>query len=142
MKKTLAVINLVLVSALFAGLGCASLHKSDSTALQGTWKGEEVGEHKQGPCYLIIAGQTLEFRGADTNEWYKGNFTLREETKPPQLIGEIKECPFPQYNGKTVHAIYRIAEGTLTLTGNEPGNPEAPASFDAVGARHFVFKKQ
>ncbi len=142
MKRIITLINLALAIILLAGLGCSSVPKSDSNPLQGTWKGEEIGGNAQGPCYLIISGQTLEFRGADTNEWYKGTFTLREETKPPQLIGEIKDCPFPQVIGSTVHAIYEIKDGSMKLAGNEPGAPQAPVSFDAAGARQFVFKKE
>jgi hypothetical protein len=46
-----------------------------------------------------------------------------------------------QYIGKTACAIYRVEGGTLTLTGNEPGNPEMPSGFDAPGARHFVLNQ-
>jgi len=83
----------------------------------------------------------LEFRGADTNEWYKGTFTLREDQNPKQLLGVIAACPAPNYIGKTVYAIYRIEAGTLTLAGNEPGNAEVPKSFDGPGSRKFVLKK-
>jgi uncharacterized protein (TIGR03067 family) len=89
----------------------------------------------------MISGNALEFRGADTNDWSKGTFALREDTNPKQLIGTITECADPKYAGKTVYAIYRVEVGTLTLTGNEPGNPEVPPSFDAPGSRKFVLKK-
>ena len=89
----------------------------------------------------MVSGNTLEFRGADTNEWYKGTFTLRKDQDPKQLVGLITDCPAPKYVGKTVYAIYRIETGTLTLTGNEPGNPDVPKNFDAPGSRKFVLKK-
>jgi hypothetical protein len=38
--------------------------------------------------------------------------------------------------------IYRIEDGALTAAANEPGNPAAPLSFDAPGARRMVFKKE
>jgi hypothetical protein len=41
--------------------------------------------------------------------------------------------------GKTAHEIYKIENGELTITGNEPGNPAVPSSFDAPGARQMVF---
>ena len=121
--------------------GCSTLNNTDSASLQGTWTGKEVGRETEGMCALHISGDVLEFRGADTNEWYKATFTLQEDKAPKQLTGAITECPAPEYRGKTVHAIYRIEAGTLTISGNEPGNPEVPARFDAPGTRQFVLNK-
>ena len=114
---------------------------SDSVTFQGTWNGREMGRQTEGACYFMMSGNALEFQGVNTNEWYKGTFVLREDTNPKQLVGTITECPDPKFVGKAVYAIYRIEEGTLTLTGNAPGNPEPPSSFDAPGSRKFVFKK-
>jgi uncharacterized protein (TIGR03067 family) len=138
--KNLLRIVLCVVTILVTG--CSSLHKSDSTALQGTWMGQEINGRAEGVCRLIISGDDLEFRSADSNEWYKGTFTLREDARPKQLVGVIKDCPAPQYIDKTVCAIYKLEAGTLTLTGDEPGNPNVPSGFDAPGARKFVLKKQ
>ncbi len=134
--------NTLLIALGLAGLlaaGCAKSHQPDSIVLQGPWAGQEMGA--SGSPTLSVEGTKLEFHGANTNEWYKATFTLREETVPKQLDAIVTECPAPKYVGKTVHAIYKIEAGTLTLAGNEPGNPAAPASFDAPGARQFVFKK-
>jgi hypothetical protein len=76
------------------------------------------------------------------NEWYKATFTLREDMSPKQFVAVITECPAPQYVGKTANAIYRVENGTLTTTGNEPGDPAMPAVFDAPGARLIVFKPE
>ena len=127
--------------------GCSKSHtpnsgtsqKPDSVALQGTWSGSEVGAETQGSPSLTVNGTTLEFHGANPQEWYKATFTLQEDTTPKQLEAVVTECPFPKYVGKTAHAIYKIEDGKLTLTGNEPGNPAVPASFDAQGARQIVF---
>ena len=129
-----------LAATLVAVSGCSKSHGSDSVALQGTWKGEETRFDSKGSASLVLSGVNLEFHGADTNEWYKATFTLREDTNPKQLVAVITECPAPQYVGKTANAIYRIEGGTLTLAGNEPGNPAMPAAFDAPGARQIVFK--
>ena len=141
MKKAKAMLGLVSIVALLGVSGCSALHKSDSAILQGMWKGQEIGGPAGGLCSFIISGTVLEFRGADTKEWYKGTFTLREDTNPRQVVAVITECPFPQYMGKTTHAIYRVEGGTLTVAANEPGNPEVPADFDARGARHFVLRR-
>src|SRR5512140_2780764 len=137
MTKAAAILSL----AVLLGLAACSTpqKKNDSALLQGSWQGQESGNG--GVCTLTILGNALEFRGADSAEWYKGTFTLREDTTPKQLIGLIRDCPAPEYVGKTVNAIYRLEDGTLTLTGNEPGNPEPPSGFDASGARKFVLRK-
>jgi uncharacterized protein (TIGR03067 family) len=131
----------VAMAMVLVALGCSTVHKSDTSVLQGTWKGPETGRAAAGMCSLIVSGNTLEFRGGNENEWYKGTFTLREDTKPRQVVAVISECPAPQYVGKTVHGIYRIEEGTLTLSGNEPGTPVPPATFEAPGSRTFTLKK-
>jgi hypothetical protein len=57
------------------------------------------------------------------------------------MVGTVTQCHEPQYIGKTSCAIYRVEGDTLTITGNQPGNPEVPASFDAPGSRHFVLNR-
>ena len=119
--------------------GCLKLHKPDSLGLQGTWSGQEVGARTQGSPSLVLDGTKLEFHGANPQEWYKATYTLREDTTPKQLDAVVTDCPVAQYVGKTAHAIYKIEDGKFTLTGNEPGNPATPASFDAPGARQIIF---
>jgi uncharacterized protein (TIGR03067 family) len=113
---------------------------ADSAALQGTWTGKELSADSDDPCRLVVSGQNFEFHGADSNEWYKGTFTLREGSNLKVLVAAITECPVEKYVGKTDYAIYRLENGTLTLTAYEPGNPEVPAGFDAPETRRFVFK--
>ena len=115
---------------------------SDAASLQGTWSGHEVSANAgPGACSMIIQGNKLEFHGADPREWYKATFTLREDTTPKQETAVITDCPFPQYVGKTDHAIYEVQNGTLTFAGNEPGDPAVPTSFDDPNSRKFVFTK-
>ena len=117
--------------------------KADPTAaLQGKWKGKELGRDTDEACYLIVKGKSIEFRGANPNEWYKGTFSVKDEASPKQLTFEISECGAPEYNGKTGLAIYQIENGVLKIAGNRPGNPNVPASFDAEGARLFEFKAE
>lgn len=114
-------------------------HKIEASELQGKWRGHEAGE--SGTSSLVLQGSKLEYRGADTNEWYKANIAFYDTT-PKQAVVTITDCPFPQYAGATSYTIYQIQDGTLTITGNEPGSPAAPASFDAAGARKMVFKRE
>jgi uncharacterized protein (TIGR03067 family) len=113
---------------------------SDSAALQGTWTGKELSADSDDPCHLIVSGHNFEFRGPDPNEWYKGTFTLRENSDPKVLVAAITDCPVDKYIGKTDYAIYRLENGTLRLTAYEPGNPEVPPGFDAPESRRFTFK--
>ena len=122
--------------------GCSTLHKSDLSALQGTWKGHVINDQTDSPCSFVISGNDFDFHDAN-NIWYKGSFSLREEMTPRQYIAVISACSFPQYVGKTGMAIYRIDGNALTLAGNEPGNPAAPATFtDPEAARLELTKSQ
>lgn len=94
-----------------------------------------------GKASLVLKGSSLEVHGEDPGEWYKGTFSVYDTT-PKQLVILITDCPMPQYVGKTAYAIYKLENGTLTVTGNEPGNPTVPAGFDASGARKLVFKQE
>src|SRR5512138_1025185 len=80
MKKVVRALSLA-VTVVLAASGF-SAYASDSSALQGKWKGPEAGRPTEGACLLTVSGNTLEFRAADTNEWYKGTFTPRgQESK-------------------------------------------------------------
>jgi uncharacterized protein (TIGR03067 family) len=122
--------------------GCSTLRKSDTAALQGTWTGYHQGHESEGKSSLTFSKNTLDFHGPETDNWCKGIFTLREDTNPKQLVGTILEGPDPRVVGQTVHAIYRIEGAQLTIAGNPPGNPSAPASFDAPDAQIIVLKRR
>ena len=141
MRTTTFATGVTLLLVIIGTLGCATPRRSDSAALQGSWTGREVGRETQGVCHLTITGKNLDFRGADSREWYKGTFVLHPDQSPKQLVGTISDCAEPKYVGKTVNAIYRLDEGTLTLTGNEPGDPEMPSGFEGPSARTFTLKK-
>jgi uncharacterized protein (TIGR03067 family) len=130
------------IAVLLGASGCSTLRPSDSATLQGTWKGQDIGASAEGECCLIISGKNLEFSGGNPSEWYKGTFSLREDVNPKQVVVLIADCCAPKYNGKTSYALYRIENGALTITANEPGSPEPPASFDAPDTRHLVLKKK
>ena len=116
--------------------------KSDSDALQGEWQGTEKDAAPDQHSTLTLTGKNLEFHGADTNEWYKGTFTLHEDTSPKQFIGVIRDCPSSDCVGMKVYAIYRIEKDNFTICGNQPGETNCPASFDAPGTRQIVFRRK
>ena len=149
MKNTLLII---LFAAAILVSGCSTPRKSDSAShlqksdlpsLQGAWKGRVIQGDQVHPCSFGVSGSNFEFRDdAETDVWYKGTFSLREDTTPRHYIAVINDCPFPQYVGKTGTAIYRIENGTLTITANEPGNPAVPAAFDAPDAARLEVTKK
>jgi uncharacterized protein (TIGR03067 family) len=142
------------VAALFAS-GCSTPPESNSaavasesptppktnlTVLEGSWKGRDVTPGQEGPASLTVSGQTLEFHGADANDWMKGTFTLREDANPKQFVGIVTECAAPEKVGQKAYAIYKIEDGTLTISGNQLGDPNFPLAFDVPGCRQLVFK--
>jgi uncharacterized protein (TIGR03067 family) len=140
MKRTANIVKLAFVAISLATAGCSTLHKSDSVALQGSWKGQEIAGNAERPASLVLSGANLEFHGAEADDWCKGTFSVRENTNPKQLIGVITDGPDARYVGKTVNAIYWIKDGALKITGHAPGNPAPPAGFDEPGTRQFIFK--
>jgi len=135
--------TVVLSGAALLIAGCSKLQKSDVAALQGTWNGRVIQGDPEHQCSLAVSGRSYEFHdNTDTNVWYKGTFTLREDTTPRQYIAVISECPFPQYVGKTSMAIYRLESGTLTITGHEPGITAVPSAFDAPDAVRMELKRK
>jgi uncharacterized protein (TIGR03067 family) len=139
MQNTLTII---LCSVGLLASACSKSHKADSLTLQGTWSGHQVGHEAQGLHSLVLDGAKFEYQGAKPDDWEKATFSLREDTSPKQLDAVVTDCPAPDFVGKTVHMIYKIDDGTLTLAANKPGNLEAPPGFDADGARIFVFTKK
>jgi uncharacterized protein (TIGR03067 family) len=140
--RKIVMLSFIFIAALLAASVRSEEDKSDSATLQGKWKGEEVGGETKGTTYLIVTGKNFEFRGADTNDCYKGTFTLKEDAKPHQLHGKIMECPAPELVGKTSIVIYKFEKDTLTFAAHAPGKTKAPASFDAPETRQFLFKKE
>jgi uncharacterized protein (TIGR03067 family) len=135
MKMTSRILGLSLLALLLGAFGCSK--RPDSAALKGTWQGREGGAARTDS--LVLSDNNLEFHGANPQEWYKGTFTLHEDSDPKQMIITITDCPFPKYVGQTANAIYRIEKGKLTIAGNEPGDPAMPTAFNAPGTRTMVF---
>jgi uncharacterized protein (TIGR03067 family) len=118
-------------------------HPSDFAALQGDWHGRVLQRDTDHPCSFAVSGHNFEFHDlAETNVWYKGTFSLREDTTPRQYLVSITDCPFPQYLGQSSTAIYQLIQGTLTMTANEPGSPSIPTSFDSPDAARLEVKRR
>jgi uncharacterized protein (TIGR03067 family) len=133
----------VMVAMGLAVLGCGKSDDSapsDMAALQGTWIGHAAGEQGN-ECRLIVEADTLEFRGPNPQEWYKGTFVLDEQAQPKAIDVHIHECGLSKYLDKVAKAIYSIELNTFTMAGNEPGSQTRPAAF-GPDVRTFVFTKQ
>jgi len=96
--------------ALIFASGCSTPTKTNSTVFEGSWTGRDVTPGREGTASLLVSGHTLEFHGAEANDWLKGTFTLHEDTNPKQLTGIVTECPAQDYVGKNVCAIYKIED--------------------------------
>jgi uncharacterized protein (TIGR03067 family) len=134
-------IKLFCILSLLVLNGCSTFHQSESSKLQGTWKGSEAGDGRPGECTLVVSENHMEFHAGNPNEWYKGTFVLRKDSDPKQVVCTITDCPAPQYIGKISYGLYRIEKGTMTLVGNEPGSPQPPSGFDDPKTRRFQLKK-
>ena len=141
MKTTSKMLSLclVLAAALAGTTGCSKTPKPDAKVVQGTWKGQEP--NATASSSLVMTGTNLEFHGANPQEWYKGSYTLRDDTNPKQMIVVITECADPKDVGKTSYAIYQIQDGMMTISAHEPGDTNVPASFDGPTVRKIVFKQ-
>jgi uncharacterized protein (TIGR03067 family) len=115
--------------------------KVDSTGLEGKWSGVEITHDNEGPVTLTFTADTMAYQGHEANDWVKGTFSVRENTSPKQFIGVITGAESPDSIGKKVYAIYKIDDGTLTITGAAPGESDFPAEFDSEGTREFVLKR-
>src|SRR5579872_542509 len=117
MKRTIGILSLIFIAALIVATGRSAedKDKSDSTALQGTWKGHEIGDAANNACSVIFTGKNIEYKGTDTNDWAKGTFTMKEDATPRQFDVTVTESPAPEAVGKICHVIYEIKDGTLTL---------------------------
>ena len=140
MKPRAFSLLIVLVLVVVGVAGCATF-PSDSARLQGTWTGPDTAPNRLGNCTLIVSGASLEFRGSDANEWYRGSFVLNEKAAPKQLVVTITDCSAPQLVGKAGNAIYKFDGGTLTVTGRTPGKPGFPSQFGEANAQTVAFTK-
>src|SRR5436309_811777 len=90
----------ILLAGLFGAAllpsGCSTVQKSDTAALQGTWKGYDKAQPSEGACSVKFSKNTVEFQGADKDDWCKGIFTLHEDSNPKQIVATILEAPDPR----------------------------------------------
>ena len=101
------------------------------TEIEGNWSGVIVDEPDVS-VVLEIHGNGMTYR-YEGEEMYSGTFTLDKSVTPHRMDGVVTASQNSQYIGKTSLAIYQLSNDTLLLAGNEPGDPERPASFVPSG---------
>ena len=141
MTSKLSLLTVIALALTITGPGLAQ-DAASSEPLQGTWEGSESGREAKGKWTMKINGNSLRFDGPTKEEWYTANFTITADQDPRQLNATITECPEPSFVGKQAFSIFKIEDGTLTLTGHKPGHPTAPKAFTGEpSTRTFVLKK-
>jgi uncharacterized protein (TIGR03067 family) len=98
--------------------------------LDGTWVG--TAGQGYGEWTFIISEGKVEVKGSDS-EYYAGTVKLNTKTNPKQVNFEINKCSFPEYEGETSLAIYKLEGDKLTIVASEPGSMSRPYSLESGG---------
>jgi uncharacterized protein (TIGR03067 family) len=104
--------------------------------LQGYWEGEGAG----GKCSITITGDSLHYRAG--SNWFKTTFTLPENTEPRQLHATIKDTTPTNSIGTVVTAIYKMEDGTLTISAVDLAEKPSAETFEKPDNRYIVRKVQ
>ena len=154
MKLLRHIITIVCIVATFIATACEDpTAKANGAAnqptdvklqlLRGTWEGFMVGAEADGKITITISGNSLHFH-RDTNFWFETTFTLPTGTEPKQLRATIKDCADKKSIGEVVPAIYKIADGTLTLVpigGGDEGTPKSLEEAKDKGLTRYELRK-
>lgn len=90
---------------------------------------------------MLVTDNQISYSGSTSTDWFKGTFTLRQDTQPKQLLVSITQAPSPGDVGKPLNVIYKYEANSLTVCANPPGDTNAPATFGAPGTRNYLFKR-
>jgi uncharacterized protein (TIGR03067 family) len=130
-------------------LACVLLFVFQADTVYGAWEdnkmeleGEWVSTVTGLDVTVTFSGDHFSVAAPTPNYWYKGTFKLDTDSDPKKIDLAIKEAGIPQYVGRTSLGIYKIEEGILVMTINQPGAPNYPSSFKSSGAVVFKLKKK
>src|SRR5215212_7444752 len=112
------------LAVLFAAGQSVTTQDGELKRLQGYWEGEGAG----GICSITITGDSLHYRAGKS--WFKTTFTLPEGTEPRQLRATIKDTTPTNSIGTVVTAIYKIEDGTLTLSAVDLAEKPSAETFN------------
>jgi len=131
MKST----GLVKLCAVTSGLllvagGCGH---SSKQSIQGHWSGFNA-KRPNYACTVNIAGNELEYHGADSNDWARGSFVFHDDVQPNEMELTVRE-PSKSSN-QMIHAIYQVNGGEMTVA---ISSSSRPVDF-STNSQNEVFK--
>jgi uncharacterized protein (TIGR03067 family) len=100
---------------LLAGVGCGHSSKQtirDQQSVQGQWNGYKA-KRPDYKCTVKLTGNQFEYRGAETNDWSRGTFILRENVEPKEMDLTILEPA--QQSDNRLFAIYQLEGDKMTV---------------------------
>ena len=112
---------------IMAVIGCNLTPVPDRNELKGNWTGRMVGDPDNIWKYEFY-DSTMRALYNDL-EYYRGAYTVNTAATPKQLNVYIDSSLDFSSIGKTVLAIYKISNDTLTLAGKVPGETPRPVDF-------------
>jgi len=121
---------------------------SELEPLQGTWEGVILGQPSDNKVSITFSGNSLHFQWLEGNlkdNWYKATFALPVGANPQQLRATITGY-FPTNDigtrdiGHVVTAIFKIQDGTLTLTGKQDTSNAPPKGIDPFEDNNAMFR--
>lgn len=109
--KTSCLIGVCAVTCglLLIASGCG---RSSNQSIQGHWSGFNA-KRPDYACTVSIAGDQLEYHGADTNDWVRGTFIVREDVKPKEM--DLTILAPPRETNHMIFAIYQVKGADMTV---------------------------
>ena len=143
MEKKIITILLILIFTLTAFCGCVNQESNTveegSDDVIGTWIGTETN-NPTGDWTFIFGETTLQITGPSEN--YVGTYTTDTSFTPHHLDFHITDCSIPGYIGTTALSIYEVNGDTGRWCGSEPGSPNRPDSYNAIGSRNYDLTRE
>ena len=102
---------------LLVASGCGH---SSKQSIQGHWSGYNA-KRSNYACTVNIAGNRLEYHGADSNDWARGPFVLHNGAQPNELDMTVLE-PSKSSN-QMIYAIYQVGGGEMTVAISSSSRP-------------------
>ena len=155
MNKKIIAILLILIFTITAFCGCVNQESTTvdedtdegtdessdegSDDIIGTWIGTETN-NPTGDWTFIFGETTLQVTGPSEN--YVGTYTTDTSFTPHHLDFHITDCSISGYIGTTTLSIYEVTGDTGRWCGSEPGSPNRPDSYNAIGGRNFDLTRE
>jgi uncharacterized protein (TIGR03067 family) len=128
-----------LAAFLLVGIAGCSKKAAEKTGVEGNWTGFDMARPAE-VCKVMISGNQLEYRGAQSNDWCTGTFVL-DETAEPKTMDLTIQGP-QEIAGRTMLLIYEQQGDEMKVAGAQPGAPVRPVDFSlGQQTRVWSFKR-